>query len=140
MQDAPVGLRLSVVIPSKNQGEFLEETLRSLFDQRDIARDALEIIVIDGGSTDASAEIIARYADRIAYRVSEPDEGQTHALIKGFAVAKGDILAWLCSDDLIEPDLIEPTTSSRRFPGITICPLGARRSCRHRKPCRTPPR
>ncbi len=99
---APAGLRLSVVIPSFNQGEFLEETLLSLFNQQDIARDEFEIIVIDGGSADDSIEIIKRYADRIAYWVSEPDEGQTHALIKGFAVAQGDILAWLCSDDLFE--------------------------------------
>ena len=102
----PANLCLSVVIPSFNQGEFLEETLLSLLNQQDIAQDELEIIVIDGGSTDDSAEIIKRYADRIAYWVSEPDEGQTHALIKGFSAAQGDILAWLCSDDLLEPTTV----------------------------------
>ena len=106
LKSAPVNLRLSVIIPSFNQGEFLEETLVSLVNQQDIAQDELEIIVIDGGSTDGSIDIIKRYADRIAYWVSEPDEGQTHALIKGFAVAQGDILAWLCSDDLFEPTTV----------------------------------
>ncbi len=106
LKAAPASLCLSVVIPSFNQGEFLEETLLSLVNQQDIAQDELEIIVIDGGSTDGSIEIIKRYADRIVYWVSEPDEGQTHALIKGFAVAQGDILAWLCSDDLLEPTTV----------------------------------
>jgi glycosyltransferase involved in cell wall biosynthesis len=100
------GLRLSIVVPSFNQGEFLEETLRSLFDQQAIARDELEVIVIDGGSTDDSVAILERHADRLAYYVSEPDEGQTDALVKGFARATGDVLGWLCSDDLLEPTTV----------------------------------
>ncbi len=96
-------LRLSVVIPSFNQAAFIEQTLESLFNQQDIARNELEIVVIDGGSSDGSVGILERHSDRIAYWVSEPDEGQTHALIKGFEVATGDVLGWLCSDDLLEP-------------------------------------
>lgn len=97
------GLRLSIVIPSYNQAEFLEDTLKSLLAQESVADGDVEIIVIDGGSRDGSVEIIERYAAHIATWVSEPDEGQTHALIKGFAEASGDILGWLCSDDLLEP-------------------------------------
>jgi glycosyltransferase involved in cell wall biosynthesis len=92
--------KITVVTPSYNQARFLEATLRSIHEQ---AYPNLEHIVVDGGSTDGSVEIIQRYADRLAYWVSEPDNGQTDALIKGFTRATGDILAWLNSDDLYEP-------------------------------------
>ena len=92
--------RISLVVPSYNQGEFIEATLRSVLDQD---YPDLELLIIDGGSTDDSVDIIRRYADRIAYWVSEPDDGQTHALIKGFARATGTIQGWLCTDDLLEP-------------------------------------
>ncbi len=93
--------RISLVIPSYNQGTFIEATLRSVLDQE---YPDLELLVIDGGSTDDSVEIIRRCADRIAYWVSEPDDGQTYALIKGFERATGAIQGWLCTDDLLEPD------------------------------------
>jgi len=92
--------RITVVTPSYNQARFLESTLRSVHDQR---YPNLEHIVIDGGSTDGSVEIIRKFEDRLAYWVSEPDKGQTDALIKGFSRATGEILAWLNSDDLYEP-------------------------------------
>jgi glycosyltransferase involved in cell wall biosynthesis len=91
--------KISIVIPSYNQGQFIEKTLRSLIDQH---YPNLELIVIDGGSNDTSVEIIRRYADHMAYWVSEPDQGQTHALIKGFQRSTGEIQGWLCSDDLHE--------------------------------------
>ena len=71
--------------------------------QRDIRPEELEIIVIDGGSTDGSVDIIRQFQEHLAYWVSEPDRGQTHALRKGFDAATGDVLGWLCSDDLLEP-------------------------------------
>lgn len=92
--------KITVVTPSYNQARFLEATLRSVHDQ---GYPNLEHIVIDGGSTDGSVEIIRKFEDRLAYWVSEPDKGQTDALIKGFSRASGEILAWLNSDDLYEP-------------------------------------
>lgn len=86
--------------PSFNQGRFIEATIKSLIEQ-DYPN--LEHIVIDGGSTDETVSILERYADHFAYWQSEPDNGQTDALIKGFARATGDILCWLNSDDLFEP-------------------------------------
>jgi glycosyltransferase involved in cell wall biosynthesis len=93
-------VRISVVTPSFNQGEFLEATISSVLGQ-DFPD--LEYIVIDGGSTDGTREILDRYAPRLAWVQSQPDGGQTDALIQGFSRATGDILAWLNSDDVYEP-------------------------------------
>jgi glycosyltransferase involved in cell wall biosynthesis len=89
--------RITVVTPSLNQGQFLEETIQSVIAQR---YPNLEYIIIDGGSTDNSVAIIKRYEHHLAYWVSEPDAGQSAAINKGFAMATGDILAWLNSDDM----------------------------------------
>ncbi len=92
--------RITVVTPSFNQARFLEKTLRSVLTQ---GYSNLEYIVVDGGSTDGSVDILRRYADHLAYWVSEPDRGATDALIKGFSRSTGDILCYLNSDDLYEP-------------------------------------
>ena len=92
--------KISIVTPSYNQAQFLEATLRSVLDQ---GYPNLEYIVIDGGSTDGSADIIRRYAGHLAYWVSEKDRGQNHAITKGFEHATGDIFAYLNSDDVYCP-------------------------------------
>lgn len=91
---------ISIVIPSFNQGKFIEETITSVLGQN---YPNLELIIIDGGSTDETIEIIEKYGDSISYWVSEPDRGQGNAINKGMRLAKGDILAWLNSDDMYLP-------------------------------------
>ncbi len=96
-------MRISVVTVCLNQADIVETAMRSVLDQTGLAAGDLEYIVVDGGSTDGSPDIIRRYADRLAWWVSEPDRGQSHALNKGFAHATGDILGWLNADDLLMP-------------------------------------
>ena len=91
--------KISIITPSYNQGQFFEETIQSVLGQN---YPNLEYIIIDGGSTDNSIEIIQKYEKYLAYWESTKDRGQSHAINKGLSKATGEILAWLNSDDKYE--------------------------------------
>lgn len=92
--------KISIVTPSFNQGNYIEQTILSILDQN---YPNLEYIIIDGGSTDNTIEVIKKYEDRITYWISEPDNGQSDALNKGLAKCTGDLFNWINSDDYLEP-------------------------------------
>jgi len=101
LEEGDVWPKISIVTPNYNYGQYLEETIRSVLLQ---GYPNLEYIIMDGGSTDNSVEIIKKYEPWITYWESEKDRGQTHAINKGFKKATGDIVAWINSDDVYVPE------------------------------------
>ena len=115
MNDQPL---VSIVTPSFNQASYLERTMRSVLEQ-DYPN--LEYLVVDGGSTDGSVEIIRQYSKKLAWWVSEPDCGQTEAINKGFQHASGTIYAWLNSDDTYQPGAVrEAVEFMQRNPQVVL--------------------
>jgi glycosyltransferase involved in cell wall biosynthesis len=106
---------VSIVTPSLNQGRFIEETIRSVLDQ-DYPR--IEHIVVDGGSTDETLDVLRRYP-QVTWR-SEPDDGQADAVNKGFRMAKGEIFGWLNADDLYLPGAIRIGVDALRRTGAGL--------------------
>lgn len=100
---------VTVVMPSLNQGQFLEEAIRSVLLQ---GYPNLEFFIYDGGSSDSSLEIIQKYASFLDFWVSEPDDGQSDAINRGFKRATGKYLAWLNSDDLYLPGCLKQLVTS----------------------------
>jgi glycosyltransferase involved in cell wall biosynthesis len=104
-------LRISVVTPSLNQGEFIERTLRSVLEQEGDFE--LEYLVFDGGSTDGTRAVLEKYADRLRF-VVEPDTGQPNAVNKGLRAATGDVVGWVNSDDLLLPGTLDRVATTFR--------------------------
>ena len=117
--NAPV---ITIVTPSFNQADFLEEAMRSVLGQ---GYPRLEYIVMDGGSADGSVDIIRRHAARLAHWESAPDRGQADAIARGFALGSGEILGWLNSDDVLLPGALAAVAAwFRRHPSAE-CGIGA---------------
>lgn len=108
---------VSIVTPSFNQGSFIAETIASILDQD---YSDLEYLVVDGGSTDRTLEILRGFGDRFRW-VSEPDRGQSDAINKGWRKARGEILAWLNSDDLYRPGAVRKVVAFfKQHPGVDL--------------------
>jgi glycosyltransferase involved in cell wall biosynthesis len=115
--------RISVVVPSYQQGRFLAQTLDSLLGQ---GYPNLEILLVDGGSTDETLQVIEHYREHLAWWVSEPDQGQAHAINKGMQHATGSILGWLNSDDCLMPGALYRVAAAFAAPGAREVVYGHR--------------
>lgn len=131
MPDGRPWPKISIVTPSYNQGEFIEETIRSVLLQ---GYPNLEYIIIDGGSTDGSVEIIKKYKKHFTYWVSEADRGQSHAINKGFKHATGELFGWLNSDDYYLPGALAAVAKTNLDAGKSCAVVGIGRAvdCRGR--------
>ncbi|RYD18387.1 MAG: glycosyltransferase [Verrucomicrobiaceae bacterium] len=100
---------ISIITPSYNQGQYIEETIRSILLQ---GYPALEYLIIDGGSNDATVEIIRKYEPWLSGWVSEKDKGQSDAINKGFSRTSGEIFNWMCSDDVLTPGALQKVATT----------------------------
>lgn len=124
--------KLSIITPSYNQGEFLEQCIQSVLSQ---GYPNLEYLIFDGGSTDQSTRIIDQYRPHLAFAVSEKDGGQSDAINKGLARAGGDLVAWLNADDFYLPQALHTVAEAyRRRPGGSFYFGDGLRVDRHGKP------
>ncbi len=130
--------RITIVTPSFNQAPYLEQTIKSVLDQ-DYPN--LEYFVFDAGSQDGSADLIRRYADRLAHHEIAPDRGQSDAIEKGWRRATGDILCWLNSDDYFLPGALQVAGQAFRADPQLVMLCGAiaivdeqGRPLRHKRP------
>ena len=96
-------IKVSIITPSFNQGQFIEQTIQSVLNQ---SYDNIEYIIIDGGSTDNTLDILNKYKDKIDVVISEKDKGQSDAINKGFKISSGTLVGWLNSDDILHPDCV----------------------------------
>jgi glycosyltransferase involved in cell wall biosynthesis len=109
--------KISIVIPSYNQGRFLDQTIKSVLDQN---YSPLEIFIIDGGSTDNTIDVIRKYESGLTGWVMEKDNGQSDAINKGFKKCTGEIVTWLCSDDLYTPGALQKVADAfQKLPADT---------------------
>jgi glycosyltransferase involved in cell wall biosynthesis len=113
--------KVSIITPSYNQSAYIERTIRSVIDQ---SYKNIEYIIIDGGSTDGTVDIIKNYEDRFSCWVSEPDQGQAHALNKGLKKCTGEIIAYINSDDYYNPGAIESVVNFFRSNGDACAVCG----------------
>jgi glycosyltransferase involved in cell wall biosynthesis len=104
MTPIPTPPSISIVTPSLNQGRFLRQCLHSVFEQR---YPSVEVLVIDGGSTEGSLDVLREFDDRLAYWKSGPDAGQSDAINQGFQRATGDLVSWLNADDFLLPGALQ---------------------------------
>lgn len=128
---------VSVITPSYNQAEYLENTIRSVLAQHNDKQTSynLEYLIVDGGSDDGSQDIIQKYTSDLTWWVSEPDAGQADAINKGFQKSRGEIVSWLNSDDLYLPGAIagvvqamqeNPQAGMAYGDAITMIPMESR--------------
>jgi len=99
---------VTIVTPSYNQGQYIEETIQSVLNQ---TYKNIQYIIVDGGSTDSTMDVVEKYRDKVDIIIHEKDEGQTDAINKGFRLAKGELVGWINSDDILYKNCVENIVS-----------------------------